>query len=250
MTELAERLSRVERPRIGQTDADRPQKQLVPEPVLRRSCWSSSTLFVVTALGYLDRPVRPASRRRADGRGPARGRWPPGSTATGRSALGVEFAVMLVSGVAGDGDRPLVLVAEAGSAGQQDAGRSRRAGTTGGRRMAHKDVEREIDRLRAEIDRHNRLYYVEAAPEISDREYDRLMKRLEELEAEHPELVTPDSPTQRVGGEPLDEFATVDARRPDALDRQHVQLRRGPRVGRPRPQGAERRASRCATSSS
>ena len=63
--------------------------------------------------------------------------------------------------------------------------------------------------LRAEINRHNRLYYVEAAPEISDREFDRLMERLEELEAEHPELVTPDSPTQRVGGEPLDGFTTV-----------------------------------------
>ena len=75
--------------------------------------------------------------------------------------------------------------------------------------MAHKDVEREVAQLRAEINRHNRLYYVDAAPEISDREYDRLMERLEELEAEHPELVTPDSPTQRVGGQPLAEFATV-----------------------------------------
>src|SRR5262249_23675988 len=60
-----------------------------------------------------------------------------------------------------------------------------------------------------EIDRHNRLYYVDAAPVISDREFDRLMDRLEALEAEHPDLVTPDSPTQRVGGEPLDEFVTV-----------------------------------------
>jgi DNA ligase (NAD+) len=68
---------------------------------------------------------------------------------------------------------------------------------------------REIEALRLEIDKHDRLYYVEAAPVISDREYDRLMARLEELEAEHPELVTPDSPTQRVGGQPLDEFATV-----------------------------------------
>jgi DNA ligase (NAD+) len=75
--------------------------------------------------------------------------------------------------------------------------------------MASAQVEREAARLRAEIDRHNRLYYVDAAPEISDREYDRLMKRLEELEAAHPELVTPDSPTQRVGGEPLPEFARV-----------------------------------------
>src|SRR5262249_39355428 len=59
------------------------------------------------------------------------------------------------------------------------------------------------------IERHNRLYYVEAAPEISDREFDRLMKRLEALEAEHPELLAPDSPSQRVGGEPLTGFRTV-----------------------------------------
>ena len=75
--------------------------------------------------------------------------------------------------------------------------------------MAHKDVEREIRSLRDDLHRHNRLYYNDAAPEISDREYDRLMDRLEALEAEHPGLVTPDSPTQRVGGEPLTGFATV-----------------------------------------
>ena len=73
--------------------------------------------------------------------------------------------------------------------------------------MASKKVANEIKALRDEINRHNRLYYVEAAPEISDREYDRLMARLMELEAEHPELVTPDSPSQRVGGAPLAEFA-------------------------------------------
>ena len=75
--------------------------------------------------------------------------------------------------------------------------------------MAHKDVEREVASLRAEIERHNRLYYVDAAPVISDRDYDRLMERLEALEAAHSELASPDSPTQRVGGQPLDEFATV-----------------------------------------
>ncbi|GIW87589.1 MAG: DNA ligase [Isosphaeraceae bacterium] len=67
----------------------------------------------------------------------------------------------------------------------------------------------EAARLRAEIARHDRLYYVEAAPEISDQEYDRLVKRLESLEAAHPELITPDSPTQRVGGQPIEGFRTV-----------------------------------------
>jgi len=75
--------------------------------------------------------------------------------------------------------------------------------------MASKKVEHEIGKLRDEINRHNRLYYLDAAPEISDREYDRLMARLMELEAEHPELVSPVSPSQRVGGAPLAEFASV-----------------------------------------
>ncbi len=75
--------------------------------------------------------------------------------------------------------------------------------------MSKTDVAREAARLRAEIERHNRLYYVDAAPEISDKEFDKLLKRLETIEAEHPELITPDSPTQRVGGQPLEQFATV-----------------------------------------
>ena len=61
-----------------------------------------------------------------------------------------------------------------------------------------------------EIRRHEELYYVHAAPEISDAEFDALMRELQELEAEHPELVTPDSPTQRVGGRPAEGFATVE----------------------------------------
>ena len=75
--------------------------------------------------------------------------------------------------------------------------------------VAKPTPESEIASLRAEIEGHNRLYYVDAAPRISDRDYDRLMERLQALEVEHPELVTPDSPTRKVGGQPLDEFATV-----------------------------------------
>ncbi|QDV34060.1 NAD-dependent DNA ligase LigA [Tautonia plasticadhaerens] len=75
--------------------------------------------------------------------------------------------------------------------------------------METEDPAREIAELRREIDRHDRLYYVEAAPVISDREYDRLLKRLGDLEAAHPELITPDSPTQRVGGAPIESFRTV-----------------------------------------
>lgn len=63
--------------------------------------------------------------------------------------------------------------------------------------------------LRREIDRHNRLYYVEAKPEISDSAFDQLLKELEALEKSYPELITPDSPTQRVGGEPIEGFETV-----------------------------------------
>src|SRR5438876_1424178 len=75
--------------------------------------------------------------------------------------------------------------------------------------MPSKEIEREVARLRRELNRHNYLYYVEAQPEISDREYDRMMERLTALEGQYPELVTPDSPTQRVGGQPLEGFATV-----------------------------------------
>ena len=70
------------------------------------------------------------------------------------------------------------------------------------------DAER-LQALRAEILRHDRLYYVEARPEISDRDYDALWDELVALERAHPELVTPDSPTQRVGGQPLEGFAKV-----------------------------------------
>ncbi len=63
--------------------------------------------------------------------------------------------------------------------------------------------------LRAELERHNRLYYAEAAPEISDREFDRLLRELQDLEAAHPELATADSPTRRVGGAPLAGFQPV-----------------------------------------
>lgn len=64
--------------------------------------------------------------------------------------------------------------------------------------------------MRAEINRHNYLYYVLDSPEVSDAEYDRLMRRLEALEEEYPGLVTTDSPTQRVGAAPVEEFGTVE----------------------------------------
>ena len=66
--------------------------------------------------------------------------------------------------------------------------------------LAEKNVQTEIETLRREIDRHNELYYQKNAPEIADAEFDALLARLKQLEESHPELVTPDSPTQRVGG--------------------------------------------------
>ncbi|MFW6066196.1 MAG: NAD-dependent DNA ligase LigA [Planctomycetota bacterium] len=71
------------------------------------------------------------------------------------------------------------------------------------------DDEQRIEQLREEIRRHDWLYYVKAQPEISDRQYDKLLEELEQLEKKHPELVTADSPTQRVGGEPIKGFETV-----------------------------------------
>lgn len=71
------------------------------------------------------------------------------------------------------------------------------------------DVKKRMQRLRREIRRHDHLYYVLSAPEIGDHEYDALFAELKDLEAAHPELVTADSPTQRVSGRPLDAFSTV-----------------------------------------
>jgi len=71
-----------------------------------------------------------------------------------------------------------------------------------------------IDQLRQEIRRHEELYYVQAAPEISDADFDKLMNELKALESEHPELLTPDSPTQRVGGRPAEGFAQVEHLQP------------------------------------
>jgi DNA ligase (NAD+) len=74
---------------------------------------------------------------------------------------------------------------------------------------AKKEAAEEIKRLREEIEYHNFRYYVLDSPVASDQEYDRLMRRLEELEKEYPELITPESPTQKVGAAPIEEFGTV-----------------------------------------
>jgi DNA ligase (NAD+) len=71
------------------------------------------------------------------------------------------------------------------------------------------DIRGRIEALREVVRYHNRRYYIEDSPEIPDAEYDALYRELEALEAEYPELVTPDSPTQRVGGEPLEGFEQV-----------------------------------------
>jgi DNA ligase (NAD+) len=80
--------------------------------------------------------------------------------------------------------------------------------------MISQQAEARIGELRAEIEQHDYRYYVLDAPTIPDAEYDRLMRELQALEAEHPSLISADSPTQRVGGEPLEGFATVRHRTP------------------------------------
>jgi DNA ligase (NAD+) len=72
-----------------------------------------------------------------------------------------------------------------------------------------REPQREIEKLREEIRYHDRLYYVEGPPEISDLDYDRLLQRLKKLESEQPDLITPDSPTQRVGDAPVATLAQV-----------------------------------------
>ncbi len=71
---------------------------------------------------------------------------------------------------------------------------------------SRRDAEKRIETLREQLRHHNHRYYVLDDPEVPDAEYDKLMRGLQALEQEHPELVTPDSPTQRVGAAPLDAF--------------------------------------------
>jgi len=80
--------------------------------------------------------------------------------------------------------------------------------------MNKNDAKKQIQKLRDEINYHNYQYYVENNPVISDYEYDMLLKKLEALETQYPELITSDSPTQRVGGEPLKGFKTVEHKIP------------------------------------
>ena len=80
--------------------------------------------------------------------------------------------------------------------------------------MNKEQAERRIEQLRKEIRRHEHLYFVMDTPEISDAQFDALMKELKKLEREHPDLVTPDSPSQRVGGKPAEGFQKVRHSRP------------------------------------
>ncbi len=76
--------------------------------------------------------------------------------------------------------------------------------------MTKNEAKKKIEILRSELERHNRLYYLEVKPEISDHDYDRMMRELQYLEHIFPEMVTPDSPSQRVGGAPLEKFRTIE----------------------------------------
>src|SRR5947207_5604054 len=78
--------------------------------------------------------------------------------------------------------------------------------------MTRADALQRISELREQIHHHDYLYYAQARPEISDAEYDALVRELREVEAAFPDLVTPDSPTQRVAGQPVDAFRSVEHR--------------------------------------
>ena len=74
------------------------------------------------------------------------------------------------------------------------------------KKMTLEEAREEVSRLSQELEHHNRLYYVDGNPDISDRDYDEMFRNLELLEARFPELSSPNSPTRRVGGEPIDGF--------------------------------------------
>ena len=106
------------------------------------------------------------------------------------------------------------------------------------------DYETHAAQLRDKLNEHNYNYYVLDAPTIPDYEYDRMLRELEELEKAHPELVTPDSPTQRVGGEALDSFQQVVHRVP--LQSLQDVFSRGAAGLRPPGAGERGRAGICA----
>ena len=81
-------------------------------------------------------------------------------------------------------------------------------------RMVSDKIRRRVESIRNEIHYHDYKYYVENNPEISDYQYDELMKKLKELEERYPSLKAPTSPTQRVGGGPVEGFSTVEHRVP------------------------------------
>ncbi|HKO13353.1 MAG TPA: hypothetical protein VJV22_15360, partial [Acidobacteriaceae bacterium] len=80
--------------------------------------------------------------------------------------------------------------------------------------MSHQSIAEKVEALRDKIRHHEHLYYVLDSPQIADAEFDDLMRELQRLEAEHPDLMTPDSPTQRVGGKPKEGFPKVPHSRP------------------------------------
>jgi DNA ligase (NAD+) len=96
-----------------------------------------------------------------------------------------------------------------GSDANANVGGSAANSNDGSDAKGHKDVATRAAKLREQLHHHGHQYYVLDAPTIPDAEYDRLFKELQALEAAHPELLTPDSPTQRVGGKPLDSFVSV-----------------------------------------
>src|SRR5437667_4581744 len=83
-----------------------------------------------------------------------------------------------------------------------------------GEERALSDARKRVEELREQINHHSYRYHVLDDPEVSDFDYDQMVKQLEAIEAESPELITPDSPTQRVGGAPADLFAPVTHRAP------------------------------------
>ena len=95
-------------------------------------------------------------------------------------------------------------------------------------------VRERIEELRRQLELHNFKYYVENAPEISDFEFDAMMRELQDLERAHPEYADPNSPSVRVGSDLTAEFRSVKHRYPDAVAGQHLLAGRTARVHRPR----------------
>ena len=162
-----------------------------PPNIFFRYVIIASSIFVITILALLASVL-------GDGQAPGY-RW---LNRHGTTLIVFEVIAIGVTGL-------LALVIDRRRILRETAGNTPSDSTEQSERRMTAEIKLKIEQLRDELRRHNRLYYVEGAPEISDLQFDQLLKQLEKLEADYPQYDSVDSPSHKVGGEPIGDFATI-----------------------------------------